>query len=584
MEAQKIKYKDLFPLLDAKNYQEGGPQLIQYLSDPKNQEEANPNLQMGLMLEHRFLTYDVVFDSAKLYDAGDSAVTYLERAKTLIDEKELKKRDEYYQSFFRRDLRTGEFGIKVSDVHLDIEKKIEAINERIANVRAMHQKIRQIESNHQAAIDGYKALTQKYDSYNALLLSADESDKAALLDIEQKGRTANDAAKEVKEIASNLGSEKYQSDIDFKEIVQFGKDGLEAFNVRSGSITLWDFETWGREAQSEIRGGVGLFKTMISNFFKEIREKKAKVKNSENVEIASFPKDIAELFQKYAPGSVVEKLLRAEMHEAQVIKHVDLQINPSLMDSSLVGSQLQIYTIAKAHVDTLNLLVESIIADDLEAAKKMFPDYMDSFFKQYVTASKYVEEMVTWSRRNKEWIGKSVEYWTDRNRWGIVTNKKNEERKLPLFENEMAENGFKTMGVLVASIPEYLVYGADMTEKKGYVASFGPDRIEKWKLDFDLPGTDNADYVYDTIPSASGSVNAYVFNKNATKDNLSLVSFTLAGQLNWAVRVSVSKEPVDYKFDDLTQELTILLYPEEELPLDSDELGYVVIDRTGNAR
>ena len=26
------------------------------------------------------------------------------------------------------------------------------------------------------------------------------------------------------------------------------------------------------------------------------------------------------------------------------------------------------------------------------------------------------------------------------------------------------------------------------------------------------------------------------------------------------------------------------LYPEEQLPLDSDELGYVVIDRTGNAR
>ena len=63
-----------------------------------------------------------------------------------------------------------------------------------------------------------------------------------------------------------------------------------------------------------------------------------------------------------------------------------------------------------------------------------------------------------------------------------------------------------------------------------------------------------------------------------------MVSYTTSGQLNWGTVVTISKEPVDFKFDDLTQELTILLYPEEQLPLDSDELGYVVIDRTGNAR
>ncbi|MEM6641858.1 MAG: hypothetical protein AAF616_02665, partial [Bacteroidota bacterium] len=52
----------------------------------------------------------------------------------------------------------------------------------------------------------------------------------------------------------------------------------------------------------------------------------------------------------------------------------------------------------------------------------------------------------------------------------------------------------------------------------------------------------------------------------------------------WAVSTAVPKKPVDFKFDPLTRELTVFLYPEEDLRLDSDELGYLVIDRNGEIR
>lgn len=582
--AQKIKYKDLFPVLNAKNYAEGGPKLVLYLSDPKNQEEANPNLQMGLMLEDRFLKYDIVDDSSKVYATGDSAVTYLERAKSLINEKELKKNDEYYQAFFRRDLRTGEFGIKVSDVHLDIEKKVDAINKRVSDVKSMNSKIDKIDKAHRKAIESYRSLTQKYTAYNQMLLSADNDDQAKLAEIEEAGRTVGDGASSVKELASNLGSDKYQDDVEMKPVSTFGSDGLEASNIKSGSISVWDFENWARDAQSEIRGGVGLFKTMITNYSNEIREKKKKLKNSQDADVGSFPAELATQFDKYDPSSTVEKLLRMEMHEANVIKQVDLQLNPALMDSTLIGSQLTIYTGAKADVDSLNLYVESITADDIAAAKVKYKDYIDSFFKTHGTASKYVEEMRDWSRRNKQWIGQSVEFWTDKNRWGVIEKEGEEERIVPLVVQDAPENGFYTMGVVLESIPEVVIYAADMSGGKGYVGSFGEDRKEKWMLEYPLPGTEGIQYQYDTIPAANGAVSFYVYNSNAVENNLSAVSFSLGGQLNWAVNVTVSKAPVDFKFDDLTQELTILLYPEEDLPLDSDELGYVVIDRTGNAR
>lgn len=582
--AQKIKYKDLFPVLNAKNYEEGGPKLVQYLSDPKNQEDANPNYQMALMLEDRLMKYNVVSDTAKIYATGDSAISYFNIAKTLIDEKELKRNDEYYQSFFRRDLRTGDFGIKVSDVHLDIENQIAAVTARVSDVKSMHEKLNTVARNQRLATKAYQTLVSAYSSYYPMLLSASAEDQTTLMEIERTGKLSKDDAANIKDLAKKLGSDKYQEEVEIKEIANFGVDGMEITSVKEGSISLWDFESWARNAQSELRGGIGLFKTMINNYSQEIREKKTKVKNSQDVEIGVFSPELQKQFDQYDPESVVEKLLRVEMHEAKVMKYVDLQINPALMDSAKIGSQLAIYSNAKANVDTMNLLVESITTDELNEAKKRYPDYINSFFKKYGTASKYVQEMTEWSRRNRDWIGQSVQFWSDKNKWGIIKTEGEPERMVPLVVQDAPGSDFYTFGKVIETIPEIIVYGADFVTKKGYVSSFGEDRVQQWTLEYPLPGTEAFKYVTDTLPTANGAVSFYVYNKNASENNFSAVSFTNSGSLNWAVNTTVSKDPVAFKFDDLTQELTILLYPEEKLPLDSDELGYLVIDRTGNVR
>ncbi|WP_089357658.1 hypothetical protein [Ekhidna lutea] len=580
--AQKIKYKDLYPILAAKNYEEGGPQLKQYLSDEKNQDEANPNLQMGLWLEDRFLKYDVVVDSSKVYMVGDSAIFYLEKAKTLIDEKELKKRDEYYQSFFRRDLRTGEFGIKVSDVHLDIENKIKAIEGRIADVKELHRSVARVEKNQKAAMEAYRELTQQFSQYNNLLIGAGQEEQEKLAFIEENGQKGVENAETVKELAEKLDSYDYREEPVMKSIDQYGVDGMNQANIRKGKIEIWNFEEWARDTQSEIMGGVALFKTMVKNYADEIREKKQKVKNSQDADIGYFPTNLLNQFKEYDPESTVEKLLKVEMYEARIIKQVDLQLNPALMDSSLIGAQLEIYEGAYEDAKNMNTLVQSITTDDLEIAKKKYTDYIDSFFQKYVTASKYVTDMQIWAGRHVEWLGNSVEFWEERNRWGL--DAENEEVRYPLFVQDAPESGFMTMGVPVKTPNEIVVYGANLTDGKGYVASFGPDRLSQWKLEFELPGTDVVQYESDSIPTIEGSESFYIYNTSAEENNFVVVSYTPQGQLNWGTTVTIPKKPVDFKFDDLTQELTILMYPEEQLPLDSDELGYVVIDRTGNAR
>ena len=582
--AQKIKYKDLFPILDSKNWEVGGPQLKTFLSDPKNAEAPNAHLQMALMLEDRFNKMDAAMDTVAVYSSGDSAIYFFGKAKGFITAKELKKNDQYYQAFFRRDLRTGDFGIKESDVHLDIEKKIETIEKRMNASRDLNKKVKSVEDGKKKTGDNYKKLAARFQSYNELLLGADEEANTTLQTLKMDASETKALAEEVKSLASALKTARFKDEIIFKSIEEFGKDGMTASDLAGGTIEFWDFEDWAITTSSEINGSVGILKSMVLKYSKTIREKKSLIKKSQDAEIDTISQELVDLFAKYDPESVARKLLLVEASEANILRQVDYSINKALLDSTLVGQQLDIYTSVKADAETMLVVLGSINASELTEAKKTYKEYLDSFFQTQGTAGNYVNEMKTWTNQQKNWASDAVEFWTKRNKWGIMTIEGEAEKRIPLFVQDAPESEFFTVGMPISNNEEVVVYGTNISEKKGFVHAFDEGRYTKWMLEYELPGDGSFKFATDTIVAPEGSTNFYLLNEAVQENNLAIVSYSNAGALNWNAVVTVAKTPVDYKFDDITQELTILLYPEEDLPLDNGEVGYLVIDKEGNAR
>ncbi|MEO1256972.1 MAG: hypothetical protein AAFY41_19105, partial [Bacteroidota bacterium] len=289
---------------------------------------------------------------------------------------------------------------------------------RIQNVKSLHKTIAVIEDNQRDASTSYKELTQQFEKYNSLLIGADAAIQDKLNQIESFGKQSIEKATSVQNLAKSLGSDKHVQEPELKEIVNYGVDGITIAELRAGTIAIWNFEEWARETKSQIIGGVALFKTMVKKYAEEIREKKKKIKKSQDIEIEIFPEELASQFDKYDPESTAEKLLKVEMYEARIMKQVDLQINPTLLDSALIGPQLAIYEVALADAKAMNLIIESVSSDDLELSKKKYTDYIESFFQEYVTVSKYVSDMQVWSRRQVGWLQNSVDYWLEENRWG----------------------------------------------------------------------------------------------------------------------------------------------------------------------
>jgi hypothetical protein len=124
--SQKVKYKDIFPLLEKKQYEAAEPLLKQYLEKEKN--NPNATLYMGIVkMEKYFKLKNTDPEGAKL--AKTDAIRFLKQAQLEINDWEVSKNEKYYSYYKRRNVRSGEIEVSVSDITYDIESRIKKLTE-----------------------------------------------------------------------------------------------------------------------------------------------------------------------------------------------------------------------------------------------------------------------------------------------------------------------------------------------------------------------------------------------------------------------------------------------------------------------
>ena len=91
-EAQKVKYKDLFILLNAKQYEQAAPFLKRYLRD--NDDNPNAYLFMGSIYHDKAGKNDMLLQTDLMLTNMDSAVFFYGKANQGLTEKEIKRNEE----------------------------------------------------------------------------------------------------------------------------------------------------------------------------------------------------------------------------------------------------------------------------------------------------------------------------------------------------------------------------------------------------------------------------------------------------------------------------------------------------------
>lgn len=574
---QKIKYKELFVLLDSKRYDDAEPFLRKYLKE--NSDNPNAQLFMGFILQEKCMKGDVLKETDKVVQNADSAVIYFDLAHKSITEKEIKRNDEFYQSYSRRDQRTGEYGIKLSDVHLDIEKRTQEMKERKEQVRALRAQFVAWERLYQQSAAGFKAVQEAYPTEKEFLLQSDEKTIDQLKTIKANFDSCTLMFAAYKTTLSHLGKTKYNQQFEAKKIVRFKEDGKGLPDFYADDLLTWNYDEWATGALNEIQNEVQPFREKLVSYDVEINKLFDKIRKDSTSVTAELPaveqKVRVNPVARFDAAPMPLMLFRMKIEELRFTStHID---NRKLRDSSSLATRLDAFRSELRILSRLDSIAGILASKDIEKETASYQHFVTNAYGSTSTLKSLISATKEFSEHEKHKREDVVAKLSNSLNWLIV----DADSVAVGTARQKRPNHFP-----LATMPERftsgLKFGADSVAT-GFFYTITPNRIPDVKVSFTV---DKATFIKRNLPVTKELVagnedgNLYytvIFSEMKAGDKfpVTIARITRPEGLTWTS---------NFRFDFLPSEL--ILAPDTgelqvKITSPGGESKLVVIDKTG---
>jgi len=554
---QKVKYKDIYALLSTKQFDQAEPFLKQYLRE--TQDNPNAFLFMGNIYQDKASRNDILKQTSLAIANMDSARAYYDKAYKALDERELRKNKEYYESYNRRDLRTGEFGVKLSDIHFDIGKRVEALKERADNIRMAHYFFALAGTTYERSNALFISIQKKYPSLNQLLLRADKQTLQDLSTLSVRFDSCVKAFDNYKTTLSTLGRTGYSQKIALADVVDFRKDGVEPADFYQDEVKLWDYKKFA-ETSREVIG-------------KEI------IPMREN--LVTYDREINKLRQKLASDSVsvrndltglVDRLLYDQLKKFDAeplpmllfaLKTTDLEYRSALLehkplrDSADFHLQIRLLKRELALLSRLDSTANLLSDQKLSEKSLDYADFIDNTYSNASVLKSYVHTLRDFGNREQKSKSDLLAGYVESLRWML-----DGADSIPLTLQTTAS--FKPLMIS----PEKFTVGLslkDTSQVQGYFYTIAPSRKPQVKAYFPLDkksfnttGIPNANAV--AYSDAAGEIH-YVLIYSTTpineKYSATLAKIYRSDGLAWSVHQFLAFAPTELVVSAATGEVVI---------------------------
>ncbi len=441
--AQKIKYKDLYVLLRAKNYKDGAGFLTKFLKE--NPEHPNANYQMGLMLEFKLTQLDLLKEPDVIVGRADSAILYFDKAYTFINEKDIKKHDDdYYENFKRRNLRTGKFEVILSDIQLDIENRKNVLNKKKEDIKIIKSAFNESVSLYDSVSNNFQLLKTNYTDILTLTLGATDLTVNKIEEIMIDYDSSLFKFKQYEKLKKQFETSSDETVITFEPLIGLEEKGLKKPDFYAKEVEFIDFSSWGKKQLEKIESHHQLLANLI--LFDESLESLNKRILKDSVDLSS------EIFKKITDTAI--KDFEKVDSESVLYTLINYKIGQLNLNSALM-------TWYNTYADTLNVGLQvsfiSNLDNELKSIKQLqsslkptkdnqFTLRYQAFVKARYTSledfNAFLEAQSPIVKSQEEIITQLTELVTERDKWAYSNSD-----SIPLSLMDGSLNVFQTFYV-----------------------------------------------------------------------------------------------------------------------------------------
>lgn len=475
---QKVKYKDLFVLLNAKQFDQAEPFLKKYLKE--NDDNPNAFLFMAMIYQEKSVKGDVLKETEAVRSAGDSALMFYDKAKQGITEKELKKNDEYYEMYSRRDLRTGEFGIKLSDILLDIDKRTQALKERGTRVGQLKSQFLQIENLYNKASRTFLQLQDAYPGTKEMLLRSDEKTEASLHRLGQQFDSCLLYYNAYKTTLALLGKTSYNQMMVPRDIADLKTNVGGAIDFYADELKVFDFKKWAEATAAVIQNDVSPLRKELLAFDIEINKLVERVKR-DSVSVRGDLVGIETKIRnnpvaKYDPAPMPLEVFKMKVAE---LRYASLRVEGKhLRDSSDLGLKMKALQNEFKVVGQVDSIAGKLMERNIEEEALNYQHFVTNAYGTTLVLKSLIRATYDYAIVEKR--KREAEYQRARAalEWLIV-----DKDSIPLVATAAQRFSYKPLAVTEEKFTAGLKYGADSVAT-GYFFTITPSRVPDVKVSF----------------------------------------------------------------------------------------------------
>lgn len=551
---KKIKYKDIWGLLSTKQYEAAEPFLKSYLKD--NTDNPNAFLFMGIIYQDKSGRDDVLKHTELAIARMDSAIQFYDKAYRTVTEKEIKRNDEYYQAYNRRDLRTGDFGVKLSDVQFDLEKRMESLRERIDRVKMVKHFFSMSDTLYKKSQALYASIDESYQEEKELYLRADSALMEKMKTLSVRFDSCERAFNQYKGSVAMLGKIGYNQTLEMVELKNFKQDGLSSADFYKDDVEVWDYKSWADRARDAIEKEIIPIRDHLISYDIEVNKLREKLK----ADSASVKNDLTKLIDRL----LLEKLSKYDPQpfpmDIFAVKIADLEYrsvvieNFKLKDSSDLHLQLGLAKKELDHVVRLDSLAGEILARDFEKELQNYNHFVTNTYGNATVLRSFLKVMKDFSAREKEIRSQRLENLETSLRWMVV----NESDSIPLFP-VIEPSRFMPLTVVDEKFTVGLHFKDSLTAD-GYFYSITPSRIPDIRISFPVnkPLFRQSSFPFaKTLAYSDGAGQVFyvlLYSEKAGKDNkypATLAKIYRSDGLAWSSNYTLPFIPteLDYKME-----------------------------------
>jgi hypothetical protein len=475
---KKVKYKDIFGFLNVKQYEQAEPFLKAYLKE--NDDNPNAYLFMGMIYQEKSGKDDVLKATKLALSHMDSAIIFYTKAYQTITDKEIRKNDEYYQSYNRRDLRTGEFGVKLSDIQFDLEKKMEGLREKIDRVKMIKHYFVLADTLYKKSTTLFAAIQSKVNTQKEFYLQADENTVKSLTALVQRFDSCMKAFDQYKASVATVGKIGYSQSLNKVEIKNFKKDGTTPANFYENDVQVWDYKTFAQQAKHAIETDIFPLREHLISYDVEINKLREKL-NNDSVSVTS---DLTKLIDKLLLGQLKKYDENPLPMDVFSVKIADLHYKSTLLenkpfkDSSDLRLQIALTRKALRSVTKLDSITGRLLSRDIDSEIANYSYFVTNTYSNATVLKSFIKVVKDYAEREKGDRQKELMEREKALRWMVVEND-----SIPLFMDGVTSRKFKPLSVVEERYTAGINY-SDTTNIKAYFYSITPSRVPDIKVLF----------------------------------------------------------------------------------------------------